>query len=55
MIENIAKVGIPSISEELRKSAVEFEDDEVEVYLPRFTTISDFQMNAVLEQVNFEF
>lgn len=51
VIENIAKVGIPSISEELRKSAVEFEDDEVEVYLPRFTTISDFQMNAVLEQM----
>lgn len=39
------------ISAELNRSMVEFEDDEVEVYLPRLSTRSDFTLNSVLQDM----
>lgn len=51
VIRRLATVRLQRIYDELRKSATEFEDDEVEVFLPRFSITADFVLNAVLEQM----
>lgn len=37
----------------LKKAMVDYEDEEVEVYLPKFTITSDFTLNSILEDVSF--
>ena len=41
VIINLQKVKIQTIFDELEKAAREYEDDEVEVHIPRFSTTSD--------------
>lgn len=51
VIDRLPQYGIRRISEELRKADQEFEDDEVEVYLPRFDITADFTLNVLLEKM----
>lgn len=51
VIERLPKYGINRIVTELRNADREFEDDEVEIYIPRFTITADFTLNVILEQM----
>lgn len=51
VIERLPKYGISRIVTELRKADQEFEDDEVEIYIPRFSITADFTLNVILEQM----
>lgn len=51
VIDKLPAYGISRISAELRKAEQEFEDDEVEVYIPRFSITADFTLNVILEQM----
>lgn len=51
VIRRLGTYRLQRIYDELNKSAKEFEDDEVEVFLPRFSITADFVLNAVLEQM----
>lgn len=47
----LAVIRMQRVFDELNKSAQEFEDDEVEVFLPRFSITADFVLNEVLEKM----
>lgn len=51
VISRLPSYGINRIVDELRKADQEFEDDEVEVYIPRFSITADFTLNVILEQM----
>lgn len=51
VIDRLPQYGIHRIVDELRKADQEFEDDEVEVYLPRFDITADFTLNVLLEKM----
>ncbi len=51
MIENIGTVGITKMMADIEESQAKYEDDEVEVYLPRMRITADFTLNVVLEQM----
>lgn len=51
VIAKLPTVGMNRIFAELEKAANEYEDDEVEVHLPRFQVGSDFILNGVLENL----
>lgn len=51
VISRLPSYGISRISNELRKADQEFEEDEVEVYIPRFSITADFTLNVILEQM----
>lgn len=51
VIQRLPNVRLQRIYDELQKSAQEFEDDEVEVFLPRFTIMADFTLNGILENM----
>lgn len=51
VIENVANVGIAKIMSDIEEAQAKYEDDEVEVYLPRIRITSDFVLNVVLEQM----
>lgn len=51
VIENIGNVGIPKMIRDIEESQAKYEDDEVEIYLPRMRITSDFTLNVVLEQM----
>lgn len=51
VIENIANIGIAKIMKDIEESQAKYEDDEVEVYLPRIRITADFTLNVVLEQM----
>lgn len=51
VIENIGNVGISKIMTDIEASQAKYEDDEVEVFLPRFRITADFTLNVVLEQM----
>ena len=51
VIINLQKVKVQTIFDELDKAAREYEDDEVEVHIPKFTTVSDFNLNSILSSV----
>lgn len=52
VIINLQKVKVQTIFDELEKAAREYEDDEVEVHIPKFITVSDFNLNSILSSVN---
>lgn len=54
VISKIAKYGIANIYAELKKAELEYEDDEIEVLLPRFSTTSDFALNLILERMGIK-
>uniref|UniRef100_A0A1B0CTS9 Serpin domain-containing protein n=1 Tax=Lutzomyia longipalpis TaxID=7200 RepID=A0A1B0CTS9_LUTLO len=51
VIEKLATVRLQRVYDELKRASDEYEDDEVEVYLPRFKITSDFGLNQILEQM----
>lgn len=52
-IENLKRVGLPRVISELRKSVEDIEDDEdVEVFLPKFTTQTHFNLVEGLKIVS---
>lgn len=51
VIENVGIVGIAKIMKDIEESQAKYEDDEVEVYLPRIRITADFTLNVVLEQM----
>ncbi|XP_055696770.1 serine protease inhibitor 77Ba [Phlebotomus papatasi] len=51
VIEKLANVRLQRVYDELKKAADEYEDDEVEVYMPRFKITADFVLNRVLEKM----
>lgn len=52
VVEKISTFGISKIYNRLRQATQGFEDDEIDVTLPRFSTTSDFILNIILEQVS---
>lgn len=50
-IENIHRFGMAKLYHELLNSKVEYEDDEVEVHVPRFEITSSLDMKNILEGV----
>lgn len=44
-------MGVAKLTDELNRAKVEYEDDEVEVYLPRLSTTADFTLNSILNQM----
>lgn len=50
-IENIHRFGMAKLYHELLNSKIEYEDDEVEVHLPRFEITSSLDMKKILEGV----
>lgn len=51
VMERLASYGIHRIISELRKVDQEYEEDEVEVFIPRFSITADFTLNVILEQM----
>lgn len=50
-IENVYKYGMTNIYRELYNSKVEYEDDEVEVHLPRFEIETSLDLKNILQEV----
>lgn len=51
VLEKLSSYGIGRVVTELRRADSDFEEDEVEVYLPRFSITADFTLNVILEQM----
>jgi serine protease inhibitor len=51
VMEKLEDVRFERIFQELDKAAKEYEDDEVEVHIPKFTVTADFTLNAILMDV----
>lgn len=51
VMERLSNYGIASMLAELRRADAEFEEDEVEVFVPRFSITADFTLNVILEQM----
>ncbi|GAB0091639.1 Serine protease inhibitor 77Ba [Sergentomyia squamirostris] len=51
VVEKLATVRLQRVFDELKKAADEYEDNEVEVYLPRFNITADFLLNCILEKM----
>lgn len=51
VLEKLSAYGIGRVITELRRADAEFEEDEVEVFLPRFSFTADFTLNVILEQM----
>lgn len=50
-INNLAEVGMAKVMAELNQAKIEFEGEEVEVFIPRFTTRADFVLNQILQSM----
>lgn len=53
VVQRLANFNMEMIFRELRQAAEEYEDDEVEVFLPRFQISSDYVLKSVLFNVGF--
>lgn len=51
VMERLANYGVDRILDELKNIGAEYEEDEVEVYIPRFSITADFTLNVILEQM----
>lgn len=51
VMERLSEYGIMRLLGELRRAESEFEEDEVEVFVPRFSITADFTLNIILEQM----
>lgn len=51
VMDRLFNYGITRILNELRRADAEYEEDEVEVFLPRFSITADFTLNVILEQM----
>lgn len=52
ILNNLHSNGMEVVMEELEKARVEYEDDEVEVHVPKFTTNTETNMQVLLENVS---
>lgn len=50
-ISRLADIGMATVIEELNRASIDYEDEDVEIFLPRFTTRADFKLNAVLQRM----
>jgi len=48
VLKKLENIRVSQIFDALRRSVAEFEDEEVEILMPKFNTTSDFILNAVL-------
>ncbi|KXJ83491.1 hypothetical protein RP20_CCG006224 [Aedes albopictus] len=53
VVQRLANFNMEMIFRELKQAAEEYEDDEVEVFLPRFQISSDYVLKSVLFNVGF--
>lgn len=51
VLDKLSSFGISRVVTELRRADDEFEEDQVEVFLPRFSITADFTLNVILEQM----
>lgn len=51
VMDKLPAYGIEKIITELRNTNEDYEEDEVEVFIPRFTITADFTLNVILEQM----
>lgn len=51
VLERLAAYGLGRVMTELRRADADFEEDEIEVFLPRFSITADFTLNVILEQM----
>ncbi|XP_058451592.1 serine protease inhibitor 77Ba-like [Malaya genurostris] len=51
VIRRLADFNMETIYQELKQAAIEYEDDEVEVYLPRFEITADYNLIPVLQDM----
>lgn len=51
VLDKLSSFGIGRVITELRRADDEFEEDQVEVFLPRFSITADFTLNVILEQM----
>lgn len=52
-INNINKFGMERIFKELKKAKEEYEDEEIEVHLPKFETETSINLVEALQNVSF--
>ena len=52
MLQLMTQEPFSKIINKLEKAAIDFEGDDVQVYLPRFKIESDLTLNAILQKVN---
>lgn len=51
VLNKLSSYGIGRVMTELRRADAEYEEDPVEVYIPRFSITADFTLNVILEQM----
>lgn len=51
VIQRIESYGVHQITAELNRAKVDYDEDEVEVYLPRLSTRADFTLNKILKDM----
>lgn len=51
VLERLATFGLGRVMTELRRADADFEEDEIEFFLPRFSITCDFTLNVILEQM----
>ncbi|XP_053669089.1 serine protease inhibitor 77Ba [Anopheles marshallii] len=54
VIRKLTEYGVDRVFEELDRSLVDFDDDEVEVHLPRFEFNSDYNLIPILNQMGIK-
>lgn len=52
VLKELTKIPFTNILDTLNAAQQQFGDDDVQIYLPRFTINSDLNMNAVLDNVS---
>lgn len=51
VLNKLSYYGIGRVMTELRRADAEFEEDPIEVFVPRFSITADFTLNVILEQM----
>lgn len=51
VLERLASYGVGRVLTELRRADAEYDEDDIEVFLPRFSITADFTLNVILEQM----
>lgn len=51
VMERLAEYSVSRVLTELRRADADYEEDDIEVFLPRFSITADFTLNVILEQM----
>lgn len=54
VISRLVDVGMTKVMNELAAAKINFEDEEVELFLPRFTTRADFVLNQIFQDMGLK-